>query len=133
MGPKAEEAELGWYLEEVAVTSEGQDKQSFPGNCWLGKSDAGDFDGARQTMHACSTAACPVHCTMHAVKHLGMKEVTVSLLTRRAGFPERNLIPCKNTHSMAVVQEQLLSHPLEVCPLSVLSQPTCTCTSVQLY
>ena len=27
------------------MTSEGQEKQSFPGNCWLGKSDAGDFDG----------------------------------------------------------------------------------------
>ena len=32
------------------------------------------------------------------------------------GFPERNLIPCKNIHSMAVVQEQLITQPLEVCP-----------------
>ena len=54
------------------VTSEGQEKQSFPGNCWLGKSDAGDFDGMFDTGQvfvnavAC-TATCLTSCMLHDV------------------------------------------------------------------
>ena len=43
--PNPSDKGTGWYLEEIMVSGEDGTKQSFPCNCWLGKSDAGDFDG----------------------------------------------------------------------------------------
>ena len=61
MVPSATETGTGWYLEEIIVSSEGSPRQSFPCNCWLGKSDAGDFDGAPSSAPSrasSSAAAC---------------------------------------------------------------------------
>lgn len=50
----------GWYLEEIMVSGEDGTKQSFPCNCWLGKSDAGDFDGV-PPLTACSSSSLRWH------------------------------------------------------------------------
>lgn len=45
MEPSITEVGSGWFLDRVDVTGPTGDKISFPCKTWLGKSDAGDFDG----------------------------------------------------------------------------------------
>lgn len=48
MEPSITEVGSGWFLDRVDVTGPTGDKISFPCKTWLGKSDAGDFDGGMQ-------------------------------------------------------------------------------------
>lgn len=50
MEPNWSDVGSGWFLERIDVKGPGDQRLSFPCNTWLGKSDAGDFDGD----HACS-------------------------------------------------------------------------------
>ena len=45
MEPSWTDVGSGWFLDRVEVNGPGDQKLTFPCNTWLGKSDAGDYDG----------------------------------------------------------------------------------------